>query len=67
MPSLSELADLREDWIDDFALNQASRRKFREEKKDLLEKKKEGDALLEKSCLPKGKMTQTLLQGAYPQ
>lgn len=53
MPSLSELAELREDWIDDFALNQASRRKFREEKKDLLEKKKEGDALLEKSCLPK--------------
>ena len=54
MPSLSELAELREDWIDDFALNQTSRRKFREEKKEIIEKKKVSDSLLEKSCLPKG-------------
>ena len=54
MPSLAELVDIKEDFIDDFALNQASRRKFREEKKDLNEKKKIGDALLEKSSLPKG-------------
>merc|ERR1712136_285185 len=53
MPSLGELAESREDWIDDFALNQMTRKKFRTEKKDLAEKKKIGDALLEKSCLPK--------------
>ena len=56
MPSLSELAELKEDWIDEFALNQTARKKFREEKKEINQKKKEGDALLEKSCLPKGKL-----------
>lgn len=57
MPSLSELAEMREDWIDEFALNQAARKKFREEKKELAEKKKIGEALLEKSSLPKGRFS----------
>ena len=63
MPSLSELAELREDWIDEFALNQTARKKFREEKKEINQKKKEGDALLEKSCLPKGLSRDFRLRG----
>ncbi len=51
------MAEMREDWIDEFALNQAARKKFREEKKELAEKKKIGEALLEKSSLPKGRFS----------
>ncbi|XP_037104475.1 coiled-coil domain-containing protein 130 homolog isoform X2 [Syngnathus acus] len=45
LPSLAELQDYRAAWKDDFQLNSALRRKFRLEKKGIVEQKEKDDAV----------------------
>ncbi|RXM92571.1 Coiled-coil domain-containing protein 130 [Acipenser ruthenus] len=51
LPSLSHIQEKQEAWRDDFQLNSALRRKFRDEKKVIKEESERDGALLSKACL----------------
>lgn len=51
-PTLTRLEELRDDWDDDFAVNQMLRKKFRQEKKDITNQKKIDDTLKQQHNLP---------------
>ncbi|XP_065657713.1 probable splicing factor YJU2B [Hydra vulgaris] len=51
-PTLTLLEELREDWSDDFRINQLLREKFRNEKKEILKDEEEMAAFKLKSNLP---------------
>ncbi|MBN3278399.1 CC130 protein, partial [Polyodon spathula] len=51
LPSLSHIQEKQEAWRDDFQLNSALRRRFRDEKKLIKEESERDGALLSKACL----------------
>eukprot|EP00794_Sanderia_malayensis_P008047 gene8047-8909_t len=51
-PTLGKLRDMKDIWHDDFSVNQALRRKFRQEKKELHDKTIADDDLKRRALLP---------------
>lgn len=51
-PTLTRLEEIRDDWKDDFAVNQLMRKKFRAERKDIQQQKASDDDFKERKNLP---------------
>ncbi|XP_065069394.1 coiled-coil domain-containing protein 130 homolog [Rhopilema esculentum] len=51
-PTLGKIREIRDVWEDDFAVNQALRKKFREEKKEINKQKSLDDEFKERNLLP---------------